>query len=172
MINDNLGNSAPTSDRLSFWEKGAAWVLGQLFLIVLILFVPAHIGGLPVMPNSLNGISTVAGIVIGVVGIILLMLSGMQLGSNLTIFPCPKTAGSLIQGGIYSIVRHPIYSSVLLSALGWVLFRTSLPALLLTFILGWFFDHKARREEVWLVEKYPEYRTYQKHVRKLIPWVY
>jgi protein-S-isoprenylcysteine O-methyltransferase Ste14 len=31
---------------------------------------------------------------------------------------------------------------------------------------------KARREESWLQEKYPEYAAYKSRVKKLIPWVY
>ena len=33
-------------------------------------------------------------------------------------------------------------------------------------------DVKSRREERWLVEKFPEYPAYQRRVRKLIPFVY
>jgi protein-S-isoprenylcysteine O-methyltransferase Ste14 len=34
------------------------------------------------------------------------------------------------------------------------------------------FDVKSRREERWLVQKFPEYRDYQRRVRKLVPFVY
>ena len=35
-----------------------------------------------------------------------------------------------------------------------------------------FFDLKSRREEQWLRERYPGYDSYQRRVRKLIPWLY
>jgi protein-S-isoprenylcysteine O-methyltransferase Ste14 len=36
-----------------------------------------------------------------------------------------------------------------------------------------FFAAKARREETWLVARYPdEYPAYRRRVRRLIPWVY
>jgi protein-S-isoprenylcysteine O-methyltransferase Ste14 len=34
-----------------------------------------------------------------------------------------------------------------------------------------FFDLKARREESWLEQPYPEYASYQKRVKKLVPWL-
>ena len=34
------------------------------------------------------------------------------------------------------------------------------------------FDAKARREEAWLVEKFPSYAEYRRRVRKLVPFVY
>jgi protein-S-isoprenylcysteine O-methyltransferase Ste14 len=34
------------------------------------------------------------------------------------------------------------------------------------------FDAKARREERWLVEKFPSYAGYQRRVRKLVPFLY
>jgi protein-S-isoprenylcysteine O-methyltransferase Ste14 len=162
----------PESGRVGLWDQGAAWALGQLVLLVLILFAPAQIDGLPVWPESLRSISIVAGLLAGAAGSLLLFFSGAQLGSNLTIFPRPKADGSLTQSGAYRFVRHPMYGSVLLLALGWALLRASLPALILTLALGLFFDRKSRREEAWLVEKYPDYGAYRKRVRKLIPWLY
>jgi protein-S-isoprenylcysteine O-methyltransferase Ste14 len=31
---------------------------------------------------------------------------------------------------------------------------------------------KARREERWLQEQYPEYSAYKSRTKKLIPWIY
>jgi protein-S-isoprenylcysteine O-methyltransferase Ste14 len=39
-------------------------------------------------------------------------------------------------------------------------------------IIAIFFDIKSRKEERWLVERFPAYADYQGRVRKLIPWVY
>lgn len=43
---------------------------------------------------------------------------------------------------------------------------------LLQAILLIFLDIKARREETWLTQKYPEYTEYQQRVKKLIPGLY
>ena len=80
--------------------------------------------------------------------------------------------GELIQSGLYGLVRHPMYGGVILSALGWALFRASLPALVLAVILAVFFDRKAHYEEKRLAAAYPEYPDYRRRVRKLIPFIY
>jgi len=69
-------------------------------------------------------------------------------------------------------VRHPIYFGLLLAALGISLFTLSPLRLLLTLLLGVFFDCKATREEKWLLERYPGYPAYQAKVRKLVPYLY
>ena len=61
---------------------------------------------------------------------------------------------------------------VILGALGWSLLRGSLIGLALTVGLFLFFDRKARREESWLMEKFPDYAAYRTRVHKLIPWFY
>ncbi len=152
--------------------KGEGWVFFQVLLLLAIFFAPRQFQGLPALPDFLAGVSAVAGVVIGAAGLALVGVSALHLGRNLTVFPRPKADGALTQTGVYGIVRHPMYGGVLLSALGWSLLRASLPGVVLSLLLGLFFDRKARREEVWLVEKYPEYTEYRTRVRKLIPWVY
>jgi protein-S-isoprenylcysteine O-methyltransferase Ste14 len=38
--------------------------------------------------------------------------------------------------------------------------------------LAVFFDAKARREELWLRQQFPDYDRYARQVRRFIPWVY
>lgn len=94
------------------------------------------------------------------------------MGQNLTPLPYPREDGQLVKSGVYSIVRHPLYSGLIFAAFSWVVFQLSLSHLIGAAILCAFFDAKARREEAWLSEKYPEYSDYQQKVKKLIPGVY
>lgn len=152
--------------------RGAEWVAAQVVLLVAIVLIPPNFAGLPAWPEPIRTISLFAGLLIGFFGLALVGISALNLGTNLSVFPRPVDDGALVQTGLYAIVRHPIYSGVILSALGWSLFRASLPALVLTVVLAVFFDQKARREERWLEQKYPDYGGYRQRVRKLIPWVY
>ena len=54
------------------------------------------------------------------------------------------------------IAGHPLYTSVIAVALGWALVWQSWPALLVAATLIPFFAAKARREERWLREKFPQ----------------
>lgn len=94
------------------------------------------------------------------------------LGGNRTPFPKPRPASLLVQRGIYSLMRHPLYTSVVLASMGWALIWQSLPALIAALASGSFFDAKARREERWLAAQFPEYADYSRRVRRFIPWVY
>lgn len=96
----------------------------------------------------------------------------VTLKSNLTPFPKPGAQARLVQHGIYARIRHPLYTSVLLAALGWAAVWQSWPALAATVVLGIFFYTKARREERWLREAFPEYRAYEHRVRRFLPGIF
>ena len=103
----------------------------------------------------------------------LLSLAGLAaLGRNLTPFPRPPAHARLRQSGVYGIVRHPIYSGLILASLGWSVAWLSLPGLLFCVIVLLFFDRKSAFEEEFLRARFPEYPGYMLRVRKLLPWIY
>jgi len=146
--------------------RGENWVAVQIVLLLVILLCPSWPDGLG------STVSVLIGVVVGIVGLLIVLLSASSLGSTLSVFPRPLDDGRLTQTGLYALVRHPIYCGVILSALGWAIFRASAPALIVTLILAIFFDRKAAREEIWLTQKYPEYSAYRQRVHKLIPFIY
>ena len=69
-------------------------------------------------------------------------------------------------------MRHPVYGGAILIALGWSLAEAPL-GLVPTVLLALLFDLKARREEAWLIERFPEYAAYRTHTpRRFVPWLY
>lgn len=109
-------------------------------------------------------------------GLVLLLVSGvfgiagvMVLGRNTTPFPQPRDGAHLVQSGIYGVVRHPLYTSAMLASLGWALAWGSWFSLLPALALIPFFHAKARREERWLRDKFPEYAAYARRVPRFIP---
>ncbi|MCA6595438.1 MAG: isoprenylcysteine carboxylmethyltransferase family protein [Pseudanabaena sp. M046S1SP1A06QC] len=110
--------------------------------------------------------------VFGFGAMILLGRSLFDLGQNLTPLPHPKDDGQLVQTGIYSLVRHPLYSGVILLAFTYASWHVSWVHFLGAIALFIFFDAKATKEEVWLTEKFPTYANYRSSVKKLIPWIY
>lgn len=147
--------------------RGELWVVIQAALLILLVFVP-HVG--PVWPAT--ELFRIGGGIVFVIGLATLGVSALHLGRSLTPLPRPVDDGVLVTRGAYRYVRHPIYLGVLLAALGYALATTSPLRLLLTAVLFVFFDMKARREERWLQERYPDYEAYRRRVRKLIPWIY
>lgn len=96
----------------------------------------------------------------------------LDLGSSRTPFPRPADANRLVESGVYRVVRHPIYSGIVLAGIGWDA-ATMAPAAvgLSLLLLGWF-DLKARNEEAWLMERHPGYGRYRARTRRFIPLVY
>jgi protein-S-isoprenylcysteine O-methyltransferase Ste14 len=113
-----------------------------------------------------------AGLPLVFAGIGLTVAAFRDLGENLTPLPHPKEDATLVQGGIYGIVRHPIYSGAIFTTLGAGLLTGNRTRTLLGAAFFAFFDAKARREEAWLIEKFPAYPAYRRAVKKLIPFVY
>ena len=148
----------------TFVERGGRWVVAQSALLALVcgLGIRFHnewrtrvfavVGWLPVVVGGYLGIAGV-----------------LALGRNLTPYPRPVGGAELIKRGVYGQIRHPIYTSVMLLSLGWSLLWQSTPALVATSAIMAFFHAKARREERWLQDKFPEYNTYTKRVPRFVP---
>lgn len=112
----------------------------------------------------------VAGVALLLVGAGVVLAGALALGGNLTPFPKPGEQAQLVRHGIYAVIRHPLYTGVMAGAMGWALVWQSRPALLAAASLIPFFLAKARREERWLREKFPDYAGYERQVRRFVPW--
>lgn len=156
----------------SSWQgqRGEYWVLMQALLLLGFAVLPAYKLSLR-HPLALQLAWGLAGIAAGF-AVVLIVSSVLGLGSNLTPLPHPRDDGQLVQTGIYTIVRHPLYSGLIFAALSWALLQVSLSHLIGTIVCFGFFNAKANREERWLTEKFPDYSAYQKRVKKLLPWIY
>ena len=117
-------------------------------------------------------LETIVGVALLLSGGLMFVTSALRLGANFTAVPYPKDRAILIETGPFQFVRHPMYSGVIFMALGWTLWVHSWLTLGYTMVLFMFFDIKSRREEQWLKAKFSNYITYQKRVRKLIPFIY
>lgn len=148
---------------------GEGWVALQAALLLLYLVAP-RLG--PAWPVPLRRAGRALGGLGGLGGGLLLVTGALALGRQLTPLPLPKANGALVERGPYRLVRHPIYGGVCLGALGGALLTAHSGRLAMTLLLLLFFDAKARREETWLIHRYPAYSAYQRRVRRLIPWLY
>jgi len=151
----------------SFVHRGGWWVIGQSLLLLAIagLDLTGH-AAVKSLPLFIGGLVLIAAAAIcSVAGL-------LALGRNLTPFPKPSAKTELVQHGIYALIRHPLYTSVFCAAVGSSLLFQSWPASVASAVLGIFFDAKARHEEYWLRQQFPEYANYERRVRRFIPWVH
>jgi protein-S-isoprenylcysteine O-methyltransferase Ste14 len=154
--------------RRSSATRGGGWVLIQFPLLVLAYLIPQWTGG----PFGLDRPLQWLGASLLALGVLLTVLGMAALGRYLTPFPRPLAQARFRRTGAYGVVRHPIYSGIVLAAAGWSLLWLSAAGVVFALMLGVFFDRKAAREEAWLQRKFKPYRAYQRRVKKLIPWVY
>jgi len=142
--------------------KSKLLVFSQFFLIFLMI-IPF---GQPVKFLSLGLSVSLLGIFVGV-----LALLKNRLG-NFNIRPDLKVDGKLITTGVYRYIRHPMYSSVLLSMLGVVILYPMnyeyvlYGLLLLTLLIKLHYE-----EHLWRCET-GEYRDYCSRTKKIIPFIY
>lgn len=152
--------------------RGEGWVAIQVVIFAWIAWSGWFLA------DGVGGTAPAVGVVIGAVliaaGAVLATAATLALQRHdaLTAVPHPRDEARLVETGVYGLVRHPIYGGLVLGGLGWSLARGSVAALAGTLILLVFFDLKRRREEAWLVERFPGYAAYRARTRRLIPWVY
>ena len=150
-------------------QRGEYWVVAQAILIVGFVVLPVY---RPINLPLDKFVNLRIAALLGLAALVLLAKGLLDLGQQLTPLPYPKDNGQLVQTGVYSIVRHPVYSGLILAALSWAIFCVSLSHLVAAAILFVFLDAKASHEEAWLTQKYPDYADYRQQVKKLIPWLY
>jgi protein-S-isoprenylcysteine O-methyltransferase Ste14 len=152
--------------------RGEGWVVAQLALFAII----AAAGLRDVVGH---GSATPWGSPVLVVGIVAIVVGSGAAGraiwdlrSSLSPFPRPIAGAPLVESGAYRLIRHPIYSGLVLGAIGWGLVTGSILAIGTAGLLFLLFAGKSRREEAWLVAIHPEYGAYRRRTKRLIPWIY
>ncbi len=136
----------------------------QVVLLALVFFLPSGTAW-----DVSTGVQTLA-LVLNIAGLLLLGLGALGLGRSLTPTPVPLEAGELKTSGLYSRMRHPIYSGVMLLAIGTAAGSGSLFRALATLALIAFFNLKARWEEERLMKKFGhDYQAYASRVNRFLP---
>ena len=79
---------------------------------------------------------------------------------NLNVYSVPVNDQYIQQEGPYSIVRHPIYSGLILLSFGFAMMSNSMERSILSILLFWILDNKANEEEKILSRKLGKVTTY------------
>jgi protein-S-isoprenylcysteine O-methyltransferase Ste14 len=138
-----------------------------LFLIIASAIIEKthHEGRYSVVINVIS-------IALMIIGIVTLIMTIIEFRQYMTPNPVPLDNAQLRTGGIYSFVRHPMYLSVILLAMGGTLYLKAYLTLALDMIAILFLIYKISFEEKMLTEKYAYYKEYQKKTKKLIPFIF
>jgi len=152
------------------------WVWGQLALFLLIGFaaplLPRHVnlGAADAMLNRIDPdwIRWLGATLMSAGGLIIVW--GIRsLGRNLTPGTEPLPGAELVTTGPYAHFRHPIYAGLVLLLAGYtVAWSNWTLGLVMGFIALQYFQAKAGAEERWLMERFPAYKAYMRHVPRRV----
>ena len=148
--------------------RGEGWVLLQGILLLLVAVAGWRLGAGWPGPLRLLGVLLGSAMMFG--GIALAARAANDMGTVMTPLPRPRQDGHLVDTGAFAIVRHPVYTGLILVGLGWGVVMASAMAIVLTGVLAAFFYLKSLREEAWLEARYPDYPAYRARTPRFIPW--
>jgi protein-S-isoprenylcysteine O-methyltransferase Ste14 len=121
-------------------------------------------------PRSLIWETT--GLALTMLGATFAIWARVTLGRNWSSVPQVKEKHELIVKGPYRLVRHPIYTGLLLAVAGTGLAGNQGMGLLIFVLLFASYTFKIRLEERLMIETFPEtYPDYRRRVKALIPFV-
>jgi protein-S-isoprenylcysteine O-methyltransferase Ste14 len=149
--------------------RGEGWVIIQFVLLPAVALAGLVDG--PAWGGIAATISWVGGLVLMGCGVVLGGRGLLDLGRDLTPVPHPREGARMVDSGVYTHARHPIYGGLILTAFGWSLVSASPLALVLSVVLGLFFWLKSLREEAWLREHFAGYEAYAARTRRFVPYV-
>ncbi|MBK9751095.1 MAG: isoprenylcysteine carboxylmethyltransferase family protein [Anaerolineae bacterium] len=144
--------------------------IGILTVLLSVVMLAVSISGDFASPNgqlAWNGFVFVA---LGMSGA---FYSRWTLGRFWTAQNAVQTGHRIITEGLYGIVRHPIYASMILLFMGIALVYLSVPITLLAWGLIALYAYKTRVEDAYLQACLPGYARYSQRVSaRLIPFVW
>lgn len=88
---------------------------------------------------------------------------------NFSVLPEPRASARLVTSGPYALVRHPMYSAVIVGALALAIGWNTVPHWVAFAALVAVLNAKARREERLLVERFPDYAAYMARTPRFVP---
>ncbi|OGY18692.1 MAG: hypothetical protein A2900_02430 [Candidatus Chisholmbacteria bacterium RIFCSPLOWO2_01_FULL_50_28] len=142
---------------------GVALLLGQiLFFLLLFLFCNLFV----VFTSPFLVFLFLSGVAVG--GLALLTMDRRSYSP----LPYPRRHNVLVQKGIYRVLRHPLYTGLLLVGLSFLLSRFVIIPVIVYAAFAAVTTIKANMEEKLLMKMHPEYSTYRKRTKKFIPFVY
>ncbi|WCO66323.1 isoprenylcysteine carboxylmethyltransferase family protein [Iamia majanohamensis] len=156
-----FATSTTAPERARSW----AYVIAQLALLILLATLPGgDTWSVPPSASALGDVARLAGLVLLAAGLV-------SLGRSLSPFPAPSQLAVLKTRGAYALVRHPIYSGLILLAAVWAATSGSLFTVTVASALALLLDHKARWEEQRLLRHFDGYADYAARVGRLVPLI-
>jgi len=143
--------------------------LGQILLLIIFLIV--WISDSFIFKYSTLSLDTISNIVRMIIGFPILIISGIFAKYGLGIvFGEVREKPTVIEKGVFKIVRHPVYLGSILLYLGLIILTCSIASAILWIIIVIFYYFISKYEEKLLLKEFgTNYENYRKRVPMMIP---
>jgi protein-S-isoprenylcysteine O-methyltransferase Ste14 len=139
-----------------------------LFVLVVIL---VRIGAFQNSVRNDDPWLSAAGLVLFAAGLGFAVWARLNIGRNWGTPMSQKDDPELVTSGPYRLVRHPIYSGILMAGIGTAI-SLSWSGLLAVALAGIYFVYSATIEERNLTEQFPDaYAVYKRSTKMLVPFL-
>ncbi|MFA7244752.1 MAG: isoprenylcysteine carboxylmethyltransferase family protein [Candidatus Magasanikbacteria bacterium] len=154
-----------TKEKRSIVETGTM----TLFFVGFYLLIRFQIGTIQI-PQNLQYILILSGLTMIVAGCTINIVGRLNLGKNWANQIKIYQNHTLTKTGMYNLVRHPLYASLMMMFIGSCLVYSNYLAFLAhAFIFIPFMYYRAKQEEKLLSQTFIEYKKYQKEVGMFFP---
>jgi protein-S-isoprenylcysteine O-methyltransferase Ste14 len=150
--------------------------INRFFMVVAAILLWSHrfdIGwlGYVLIPRTLA--KAVTGLSVTVIGVAIAIWARKILADNWSAQPTLKQNHELIQTGPYKIVRHPIYTGIIIAILGTAIMVGHVRGFIALAIVFFSLWHKSTFEEDLMRQQFPrQYDDYARRVKRLIPFIF
>jgi protein-S-isoprenylcysteine O-methyltransferase Ste14 len=171
---EGVPDVAPGSRIPALGPRGEGWVALQGICFALIVAAVYSAPHDPAEDDVSAGTRMLFGYLFGILAAAFLGsgIAELKRARAFSYVPRPSEHGRLVESGAYRLVRHPIYTGLILGALGLAINVPWAGTFIGFALLAVVLDLKRRREEVLLAARYPGYAAYKARTRALIPFLY
>lgn len=149
------------------WSRFAGFRVAILLIVLLLVRTRLFTGQTISTDPWLEGI----GLTIFISGLAVAVWARLYLGRNWGVPMSEKVDPELVTSGPYRLVRHPIYSGIVLAMLGTAV-AVSWYWLIAVALLGTYFIYSATVEERYMTGLFPDaYPAYKRTTKMIIPFV-
>lgn len=146
--------------------------LGIRLALVAVAILLARLGVFRHEDHNTDSWRVALGLALLAVGLGLAVWARLHIGRNWGVPMTEKVEPELVSSGPYRLVRHPIYSGILIAAIGTSV-ALSWTWLIAAALAAIYFVYSATVEERFLTEKFPDtYPAYRRSTKMLIPFVF
>jgi protein-S-isoprenylcysteine O-methyltransferase Ste14 len=153
-------------------EKRSIVATGTMFTFYFVYFllIAFGIGSLKIIDPTIMTACSFLGTGLVVFGSVINVLGRLKLHANWSNHIKIYDDQTLVTSGVFGLIRHPLYASLMLMLLGGSLAYLNIACAFITFLIFIpFMTYRAKQEEVMLMQEFVEYSDYRKKTGMFFP---